>query len=177
MAVEGRLRLEIRAASANPTGFPAVLRRPTACAQSPSGSDRISYRCFYSRNEVIQSHCVAPTALYGPGGPRSPYILRTHLETAAGVSLQVLLPIGETVTVARFENPRRLLASTAEVLGNIDSPDGCRTQIRTRVRDARKLLEGYSGGLGVHRVSFYGDYLEPLRKMGRLMGFEVVREG
>jgi len=50
-------------------------------------------------------------------------------------------------------------------------------QIRARVRDARKLLERYSGGLGVHRVTFYGDYVEPVRKMGRLMGFEVVHEG
>jgi hypothetical protein len=44
----------------------------------------------------------------------------------------------------------------------------------TKVADARKMAEGYTGGL--HRVIFYGDYAEATERMGRLMGFRVVRE-
>ncbi len=129
------------------------------------------------RNQLIQSHCVAPTAMQGIGGPRSPYIVRSHLETGAGVSLQVLMPESGVVTVAAFEGPRRLRVSTAEVLGNVASEFGCRTQIRTRVSDAQRMMAGFSGGLGVHRVTFYGNYLDDVEKLGRMLAFEVVREG
>lgn len=127
-----------------------------------------------SRNEVIHAHCVAATAMQGVGGASQPYLIRSHMEDNKGVSLQVLLPLGETVTVAKFADPTTFLVSTGEVAGNVDSRRGCRTQIRTRVRDARKMLEGYSGGL--HRVIFYGDYVRPIEQMGRLMGFRVLRE-
>jgi len=126
------------------------------------------------RNEIIHSHCTAPTTMLGIGGPASPYIIRSHLETADGVSLQVLMPIAETVTVAKFEHPRRLMVSTGEVTGNVDSESGCRTQIRTRVKDARKMLARFR--TNVHRVIYYGDYTSSIEKMGRLMAFEVVHE-
>jgi hypothetical protein len=44
----------------------------------------------------------------------------------------------------------------------------------TKVADARKFVEGYTGGL--HRVIFYGDYTPAVERMGRLMGFRVVKE-
>ena len=84
-------------------------------------------------------------------------------------------PSSETITVARFVDPRRFLVSTAEVTGPVmDSDRGCRTQIRTRVSDAEKWLQSFSSGL--HRVIFYGDHVQAIERMGRLMGFEVVRE-
>ncbi len=126
------------------------------------------------RNEILHTHCVAPTRMHGIGGAASPYILRSHLETNSGVSVQVLLPIGETVTVSKFDDARRFMVSTAEVVANVDSDSGCRTQIRTRVKDAGKMLAHFKGG--VHRVTVYGDYTDPIEKMGRLMGFEIVHE-
>jgi hypothetical protein len=127
-----------------------------------------------SRNEVIHAHCVAATKMKGIDGDSSPYIIRNHLETNEGAVLQVLMPSGETVTVGRFADPQRFLVSTAEVTGNVTSGRGCRSQIRTRVTDAQKMLGGYSGGL--HRVIFYGDHVQALERMGRLMGFQVVKE-
>jgi hypothetical protein len=127
-----------------------------------------------SRNEVIHAHCVSATRLKGPNGPASPYIIRNHLETNEGAVVQVLMPSNETITVARFMEPARLCISTAEVTGPVDSDRGCRSQIRTRVPDAAKWLQNFSGGL--HRVIFYGDYVRDVERMGRLLGFEVVRE-
>ncbi len=136
----------------------------------------VSDPCFdTSRNEIIHAHCVSATALQGVGGPASPYIIRSHMEDNKGVSMQVLVPIGETVTVGKFIGPKKFVFATGEVLGNVDSDRGCRTKFRTRVADARKILENISGGL--HRVVVYGDHIASLRQMGRLMGFEVVREG
>jgi len=127
-----------------------------------------------SRNEVIHAHCVAATKMGGLKGPSSPYIIRHHLETAEGAVLQVLMPSDQTVTVARFNGPTQMLVSTAEVTGTVDSDRGCRSQIRTRVKDAEKWLENYTAGL--HRVIFYGDHTRALERMGRLLGFEVVYE-
>ncbi len=127
-----------------------------------------------SRNEVIHAHCVSATKMKGVHGPASPYIVRNHLETNEGAVLQVLMPSNETITVARFTGPTRLLISTAEVTGPVDSDRGCRTQIRTRVSDAEKWLQNFSAGL--HRVIFYGDHTQAIERMGRLMGFQVVRE-
>lgn len=127
-----------------------------------------------SRNEVIHAHCVAATKMKGPHGASSPYIVRNHLETNEGAVLQVLMPVGEKITVGRFASPTRFLISTAEVTGTVDSDRGCRTQIRTRVDNAGKWLRSYTAGL--HRVIFYGDHVEDVQRLGRLMGFEVVHE-
>lgn len=127
-----------------------------------------------SRNEIIHAHCVSATALQGVGGPPSPYIIRSHMEDNKGVSLQVLVPLGDTVTCAKFLSPTKFAVSTGEVIGNVDAPHGCRTKFRTRVADAQKFLRNFSGGL--HRVVVWGDYVRPVEQMGRLMGFQVVRE-
>jgi hypothetical protein len=127
-----------------------------------------------SRNEVIHAHCVSATKMKGIHGAASPYIVRNHLETNEGAVLQVLMPADETITVARITEPGRMLASTAVVTGGGDNDRGCRSQIRTRVTDAEKWLQNFTAGL--HRVIFYGDHMKTLERMGRLTGFEVVRE-
>ncbi len=127
-----------------------------------------------SRNEVIHAHCVAATCLNGLGGKPSPYILRTHMEDEKGVSIQVEMPVQETVTLAKFSTPNNFLVSTGLVTANVDDRRGCRTKVITKVADARKMAEGYSGGL--HRVLFYGDHVQAVERMGRLMGFRTVRE-
>jgi hypothetical protein len=60
------------------------------------------------------------------------------------------------------------------VTGTVDSDRGCRSQIRTRVKDAEKWLQAFTAGL--HRLIFYGDHTRALERMGRLLGFEVVQE-
>lgn len=127
-----------------------------------------------SRNQVIHAHCVSATCLHGIGSKPSPYTIRTHMEDEKGVSIQVEMPVRETITCAKFSNPETFLVSTGEVLANLDDRRGCRTKIVTRVADARKMAEGYSGGL--HRVIFYGDHSLAIERMGRLMGFRTLRE-
>lgn len=127
-----------------------------------------------SRNEVIHAHCVSATRLRGLGAEPSPYIVRTHMEDEKGVSLQVEMPVRETITCGKFADPKTFLVSTGEVTANLDDRRGCRTKIVTRVADARKMAEGFTGGL--HRVIFYGDHSQAIERMGRLMGFKTVRE-
>ena len=106
------------------------------------------------------------------------YLIPAILLVSAGggyaLARASLHPVRETVTCAKFADPKTFLVSTGEVTANLDDRRGCRTKIVTRVADARKMAEGYTGGL--HRVIFYGDYLQAIERMGRLMGFRTVRE-
>jgi hypothetical protein len=52
---------------------------------------------------------------------------------------------------------------------------GCRTKITTKVPNARKMLDNWSGGL--HRVIFYGDWVEDVINLGKLLSYDVLFEG
>ncbi len=127
-----------------------------------------------SANTVIHAHCVAATRMDGPAGERAPYVIRSHMEDNRGASLQVKMRTGQVITMAKLIREDTMLISTATITGNPESDRGCRTKISTRVADARKLLEGYEGGL--HRVIFYGDRTRAVRDLGSLMGFKLVEE-
>ena len=128
-----------------------------------------------STNTVIHAHCVSATRWDGPAGERAPYIIRSHMEDNKGASLQVKMRVGQVITMAKLIGLDRMLISTGTITGNPESDRGCRTKITTKVADARKLLEGYEGGL--HRVIFYGDRIRAIRDLAGLMQFKVVEEG
>lgn len=141
-----------------------------------------------SRNEVIHAHCVSATRLKGVDSEPCPYMVRSHLEDHKGVSMQVLAPVGEAVTVAKFIGAQKFMLSTGEALGNVDNERGCRTKIRTRVKDARSLLKSWGAAVNtgpampgtrdlLHRVVFYGDHTQPLERLAQLTGFQIVTEG
>jgi len=140
-----------------------------------------------SRNEIIHAHCVSAVKMGGIGGASSPFMLRSHLEDHKGVSMEVFPPVGGTCTVARFVDARKIMVSTAEVIGNEDNERGCRTKIRTRVKDAHKFLAAWAAATNtgpnmpgtrdlLHRVLFYGDHVQSIERLGRLLGFEVTME-
>jgi hypothetical protein len=147
-----------------------------------------------SNNSVIHAHCVSATKMDGPTGEAAPYVIRTHLEDHKGAVLQVKMRVGQEITMAKLVTaekkpmPAHVTASPAECLGTDrmlvstgtivsvpDSDRACRTKIEVKVRDARKMFEGWSYGL--HRVIFYGNHIEDTRRLARFTGFEVVEEG
>jgi len=125
-------------------------------------------------NTIIHAHCVAATRMDGVNGPSAPYIVRSHMEDNKGVSMQVNMRVGQTVTLAKLADADSLLVSTGRIIAAPDLPRGCRTKVATEVRDAAKMLVNYSGGL--HRVLFYGDHLRAAHQMGHLLGLKVIEE-
>jgi hypothetical protein len=116
--------------------------------------------------------------MHGVSEEASSYIIRSHAETAEGVSLQVKMPIGESVTMAEFIDLDTLVFYTGKTIGIPDSERGCRTKVAVKVDNAERWLYNYSGGLkGLHRVLFYGNYTKAIKRMGRLIGFKVIEEG
>ena len=139
-----------------------------------------------SRNALWTAHCTAPLKMEGPNGKEAPYLLRGHSEVGgSGCVPEVQYRLGETITRAKLINLDTILASTGKI---IEVPEkavhGCRTQIVTEVRDAAKMVVNWSSVLEtddamtlLHRVVFYGDHLEDVHHLARLMDMKVVEEG
>jgi len=137
-----------------------------------------------AKNAMIHFHCTSATKMDGPDGKRLPFIIRSQTDSGAGVALQVANRIGQTVTCAKLVNLDTMLICPGKIIETSTSPLACRTQFTQSVPDARKLFlnwgsEAFTGGVMtmLHRVVFYGDYAQPIRDLGDLMGFKVLEEG
>ncbi len=124
---------------------------------------------------VIHAHCVAPVSMAGVGGREEPYVLRSHMEDDKGAVVQVKMRVGQKITMAKLVGSDMMLLSTGEIIDTPVSERGCRTQITTRVKDPRKLLEQYRHGL--HRVIFYGDHTGDMERLSRFLNFKILYEG
>jgi hypothetical protein len=139
-----------------------------------------------SRNVLWTAHCTGPLMMDGRDGKPAPYLLRGHSEVgASGCVLEAQYRLGETITRAKLINLDTLLASTGKI---VEVPEksvrACRTQIVTEVRDAAKMAANWSLGIDsedamtlLHRVVVYGDHMDTLRHLARLMSLNVVEEG
>jgi len=136
----------------------------------------VSDPCFdLSNNTILHAHCVAATKMLGPDGPSHPYIIRSHLEDNKSAVLQVKLPVGQKVTMARLIGPDVLLYSTGEAVQSPLLDRGCRTKLVVRVDNAEKILLNWTSGL--HRVIFYGEHEKDVGRFCRLAGVRLFREG
>jgi hypothetical protein len=138
-----------------------------------------------SKQAVIHAHCVSPTRMDGPGSPRAPFMIRTHRDDNKGASLEVTLKVGQEITCAKLVNLDTILLSSGKITEIPDFDDrGCRTQIVTRVANAREMFRNWGGGALqgdmmtlLHRVVFYGNLVDDVKDMAVLMGQKVVMEG
>ncbi|MCL5097149.1 MAG: hypothetical protein M1608_06420, partial [Candidatus Omnitrophica bacterium] len=137
-----------------------------------------------AKNALIHFHCTSATKMDGPGGERLPFRIRTQSDTRGGVSLEVANRIGQPVTCAKLVNLDTIVISTGKIIETSTSPMACRTQFTTRVADARSMFLNWGAGAIqgdvmtlLHRVVFYGDYMQPVRNLADLMGLKVVEEG
>lgn len=126
-------------------------------------------------DSIIHAHCVAATQMEGPHSRPSPYVMRTHLEDNRGVSLQVRMPVGRQIAMARLIGPDLLLYSTGEAVDSPFDDRGCRSKVTMRVQNIERFLSNWSCGL--HRVVFYGDHTRDLMRFCRLANIRLVREG
>lgn len=125
-----------------------------------------------ARNLLIVAHCTCATRLSGLGGPREPFILRSHSESNLGVSTQVLWRVGQPVTLVRFQDPNRLILDTGTVVANINTPPagGCRTSVALRM----DRIEDVRDVLGFHQVVFYGNHRRDIEAFCQMYGIEVI---
>jgi hypothetical protein len=139
-----------------------------------------------ARNALWTAHCTAPLKMEGIDGPTAPYLLRGHSEVGgSGCVPEILYRIGQVITRTKLINLDTILASTGKIIEvPSQSVRACRTQIVTEVRDASKMAANWSQDIDtedamtlLHRVVFYGDHLDSIQHLARLMGMRVIEEG
>jgi hypothetical protein len=118
------------------------------------------------------AHCTSATRLHGFDQPAQPCVLRSHSETNIGISPQVIWPVGEPVTVMKFDGPRKVMVGTGLVVSNMDTPPcgGCRTSVELKmdgVADPRDCK-------GFHQLFVVGKHDMLLRAYCQLAGIEAV---
>jgi hypothetical protein len=113
-------------------------------------------------------------------------LLRGHSEVGdSGCVPEVQYRFGETITRVKPVRLDTILDSTGKVVEvPARSVHGCRTRIVTEVRDAAKMAANWSSVLDtedaitlLHRVVFYGDHMDSVFHLARLMGMKIVDEG
>lgn len=129
-----------------------------------------------SKNEIIYAHCVAMTKPFGENGTSNPYRIRDHSEDRKGACVQSLLPKDYMTTTLEI-NPvsHKVILHQAISSGNCDSDMACRTKLRAVLQgDIEKLTENWA--MGWHRVTVYGDLMEPIAELSDRLDFELVHE-
>ena len=123
-------------------------------------------------NSLIASHCTSGTRLSGFDKPSAPFILRNHSESALGVSMQVLWPVGEPATLVRFSDAKEMIIDTGKVTRNIDTPPagGCRTSVDI----AMDGIEDCRDVRGFHQVVVLGNHRRVLEGFCELYGIQHV---
>ena len=137
-----------------------------------------------AKNALIHFHCTSATKMDGPDGQRLPFKMRNQTDTKGGVALEVTHRVGQPVTCAKLVNGDTMLISPGKIIETSTSPMACRTQFTTQVKDARRMFLNWGadviqGGVMtlLHRVVFYGDYMQPIADLADLMGLKVIEEG
>jgi len=131
-----------------------------------------------SKNQIVYSHCMAHTKVFGPQGPANRFHIRTlHNRDPRGCCAESFLPEGYMTTSFRTSVARKLMViHQAKSVGNLDADRGCRTQLLGEVRgDIGKLLREWDR-FGWHRVTVYGDVQEPLVEFGKALGLQIIHE-
>ena len=123
-------------------------------------------------NTLMAAHCTSPTRLDGFDKPHEPFILRSHSESALGVSPQILWRVGQKITLMKFTGPGKIILGTGRVLRNIDTPPsgGCRTSLECEVDDVADSRDVK----GFHQLFIYGDLEDEFKAYCQLSGIEVV---
>jgi hypothetical protein len=124
------------------------------------------------KNLLIAAHCTSGTRLDGFSKPPVPYILRDHSESSLGVSMQVLWPAEQPVTLVRLTSPNEMIIDTGRVVSNVDTPPagGCRTSVEIKmdgIEDCRDVK-------GFHQVVVLGDHRRQLEDFCELYGISHV---
>lgn len=124
------------------------------------------------KNLLIAAHCTSGTRIAGFDKPPAPYILRNHSESNLGVSIQVLWPIGEPITLVRFTGPNEIIVDTGKVVSNVQTPPagGCRTSIEIAMDDIQDCRDV----MGFHQCVTLGNHRRVVEGFAQLYGIRVV---
>jgi len=129
------------------------------------------------KNIIGVHHDVPGLKMKGFDQPDLPYAIKNFTRAGWGATIRydISRDIGEPVTIARF-NPQgtKLLVTSGEVTGCRGYVDvSCSLGYQMKVRDAVGFFR-HEQDFGHHFALVFGDYVEDLKELGLLAGFDVV---
>ncbi len=129
-----------------------------------------------SRGEIIYSHCVACTKVFGINDTRTcPYMIRSHAEDHKGASVQVIFPENEQLTTVMFDLELHLAAiHNAVSCGNMESEMGCRSKLVAKT-NVEAVKDNFMGRYW-HRVTVFGQYRLLFRNVFLMKGYRIIEE-
>ncbi|KXA91223.1 hypothetical protein AKJ57_01985 [candidate division MSBL1 archaeon SCGC-AAA259A05] len=126
--------------------------------------------------EVVYYHCYAPVNPHGSSEKSVPFrITPAHLG-GKHASVCTELPTNETITVIGLDPENgNLPFHTAEAVRNERSDHSCSTKLVGKT-NTEALAKNWKWRSGWHRVAFYGDWREEIKKLARLLSLNVIEE-
>ena len=122
-------------------------------------------------------HDVPGLKMKGLDEPDLPYEIRSFTVGGWGATIRYDFSrdVGAPVTLARFDpTGTRVLVARGEIAGGggVDQV-GCALRAHIKVRDIVDLFHKEMD-FGHHLAVVYGDYVQDVKELGKMMGFEVV---
>jgi hypothetical protein len=113
----------------------------------------------------------------GLDGPDLPYEIRNFTVGGWGATIRYDFSrdIGAPVTLTRFDpTGTKVLVVRGEIVGSggVDQV-GCSLSVHVKVRDIVDLFKKELD-FGHHLAVAYGDYVDDIKELGELIGFEVM---
>ncbi len=130
-----------------------------------------------SKRQIIYAHCVATTKPLGPETRANKYEIHTHSEDRRGASVRSFLPEGYMLTTLEIHPWREeILCHRGKAVENVVNDLACRTKLACEVQGDFEKLFTFWDRYGWHRVTFYGDLLEPVKELAAALRFKFVEE-
>ncbi len=122
------------------------------------------------KDNVLFAHCTAPIAMAEQG-----YELKTHFESGKGVGVAVKFKDDADVTIVRLSpGMEKIRIIKGKIIESApSSPFHCRSQLRVKINGDPKILLEKS--MGNHHVITYGDNVEEIALLGKLLGIIVEK--
>jgi L-fucose isomerase-like protein len=130
-----------------------------------------------SKNMCIYAHCVAPTKVFGPDGSSNPYAILTHSEDRRGASMRSYMPLERMTTSLELDPAMgESIVHQGVAVANLEIDRACRTKLAAEVvGDIDKLMREWDRW-SWHRVTVYGDLIEPVKELSKAMGLKLTVE-
>jgi L-fucose isomerase-like protein len=165
-------------------GYPSACEGDINMLMSMMVQMYISRKATYMGNQDIGladntlkiHHSVASLKMNGFTEPETPYDIVSFTNAGFGVTLRhdFMDNLNREMTIGRFNSSyNKFLVTKGNILDGISGTGcGCEQSVRLQIPDGRQFLDIVQN-YGNHLSLVYGDYYQPIKDLGKMMGFEV----
>jgi hypothetical protein len=166
------------------TGYPSACEGDVNALLAMMVEMYLSRKAPYMGNPTVNKetdvlnihHSVASLKMKGVDGTESPFSIYSFTDSGFGATLRhdFAQNKGETATVGRFDpSGTKILATKGQVIGGRVEGLNCSQCVDIKIPNGYEFWRE-SQNFGHHLSFVYGDYINNIRDLGDIMGFETV---